>query len=106
MLVTAVMHASDCRGPDVRWRVVKTPADTSQGLTADESATLRRISVAAQLAAKHEWLVRSSGDQVVLDLKVQTHVGECVACGGSHVDHGVLVTIPWADRVLSREYLL
>lgn len=103
---SAVVHAADCAGPDVRWFVSRSSAADAHGLTPEETANLRAIGMAARQTAQHEWLTRTTVGSVVIDLKIQTHVGTCATCDASHVDHGVLVTIPWADRTLSREYLL
>lgn len=101
----SVIHAKNCRGPNVCWSSVKVPSDDAIGLTSNERATLAKIVEAARATAQHEWLVKTT-DGSVVDLKVQTHVGQCGTCEAAHIDHGVLVTIPWAGRTLSREYLL
>lgn len=102
----SVVHSKHCQGPDVSWDSTKMPADAATGLTPSERATLAKIMEGAARVAQHEWLVKTTEGSVVLDLKVQTHVGQCNACKAAHVDQGVLVTIPWAGRTLSREYLL
>jgi hypothetical protein len=103
---SSVVHTQGCPGANVEWSVARVPVFEARELTQAEATNLAAISDAARTAARHEWLVRSSPGSVALDLKVQTHVGACKACRGAHVDHGVLVTIPWLDRTLSREYLL
>lgn len=102
---SSVVHTRDCAGPDVRWSVTNVPPEARGSLTSSQATNLYLIVQAARIAGKHEWLCRTEPDGFI-DLKVQRHAGTCSACGASHVDHGVLVTIPYAGRTLSREYLL
>lgn len=97
----AVKHAPGCSGPDIRWTTTR-----SSTFSSEESRALWAINQAAATAAQHEWLSVGATEPVVLELEVRAHRGECQGCGAAYVDHGVLVTIPFCERTLSREYLL
>ena len=99
-----VDHEPGCSaGKDsLSWLSSVTPAGSPQ-LGARECATLWRIANASMQCSQHEWMVWSGA---VPKLEVRTHEGRCTVCHGGFLEHGLLVTIPWAGRTLSREYLL
>jgi hypothetical protein len=95
----SIPHAAHCRSPLVGWSTT-----SGTDLNTDEKVALAQVMAAASVAARHEWLTWST-DGPQLEVKVQGHVGMC-ACGGRFIEHGALVSIPWGERTLSREYLL
>ncbi len=73
-------------------------------LTSAEWVTWSRIRAAATLAARHLWL-QPAGDASVTT-EQRRHQGRCSECRKTAHQHAALVRVWWADRVLSREYLL
>jgi len=104
----------------VRWETLHSPE-----LTAREHDTLRLLNDHAREVAMHPWLRQAPvvewRDGVPVDLgragvgarmpevvgvSPREHRGSCTVCTGSVYERSALVSIYWAGRVLSREYVL
>ena len=66
--------------------------------------TYKQITFAAKDIREHEWMVCSPRSGVTVDLR--EHRGTCCICGRHRSQLAALVTVTWAGRTLSREYLL
>lgn len=71
--------------------------------TTVEWMTLLRIRQATYTLTEHPWLARSA-NPVTVD--VREHCGTCNVCGRTVSNRSALVSVQWAGRTLSREYLL
>lgn len=61
------------------------------------------VEVAAMLAQYHPWFMKSGTSP---NIEIRQHTAKCKVCGDEIVALSALVTIPWAGRLLSREYAL
>jgi len=90
-----------CPLPDsVQWSTHERPA-----LLVEQWGRLEQIREAANVAAQHQWL-RLLPPADVVQIAVREHSGRCVRCKRIKVQQSALVTISWAGRTLSREYML
>lgn len=69
-----------------------------------ELVVLLQISQAALEIANHPWLGHLPDGRVIVS--VRNHTGTCQCCGESASETSALVTVPWANWTLSREYAL
>lgn len=83
----------------VDWSTVPNPP-----LTSAEHRTLLRIQEATGEVLRHPWM-RGTGDEPVT-IEVREHTGTCKKCQQVASERSALVTIQWAGRNLSREYVL
>jgi len=102
----AIAHADDCKDErDISWSTVPCAnfPPSEESLT-----TLTRMHAVAAGAALHPWLAdpAAGGRLYKVRLEARTHHGVCRSCSGEISEHAVLVTIRWAGRELSREYVL
>lgn len=118
MVFATIPHPRDDRGlwaclaPVTDWaNVIRDTNDlvdwstTAQpDLTQDEWQILLRIHRAMGEIQRHPWM-RHSGSEVV-GVQVREHKGICERCQGIACERSALVSIEWAGRVLSREYVL
>lgn len=72
-------------------------------LTSTQWRTLEALRETAREVQRHRWL-RPSRDSVVIE--VREHRGVCNHCARSRSQTAALVTIRWAGRDLSREFML
>lgn len=99
----ALAHTEECASPqpEITW-------STSRPPTLVGAETFRQMTTAAETAAKHPWLTTLT-DQALRAYKIRLeqryHHGVCNTCGAEVGQHAVLVTIPWAGRALTREYV-
>jgi len=101
---TAVPHRGGCSydgDPEylVTWRT-----DHGPSLTRTQYARLAMREAVTQRIADHPWLRLSPRNCVTT--QVRDHIGTCTVCRQSVSQRSVLVTVQWAGRTLSREYLL
>lgn len=68
-----------------------------------EVPTDHRVLEMAKAIENHPWLLRSD---VKPEISVRSHHAECMVCKAVVTRGSILVTIPWAGRMLSREYAL
>lgn len=73
-------------------------------LTEDEHRTLLRVHEGAAEVLRHPWMKNAGNDVVCVE--VREHTGTCKMCGRGTFERSALVTIMWAGRNLSREYVL
>lgn len=89
----------------VTWETIHTPA-----LTDREHDTLRCLNNHAREVALHPWLRQSPVNPValpeVIGVAPREHRGTCAVCLRTVFERSALVSIYWAGRVLSREYVL
>lgn len=64
----------------------------------------KQLTFAAKDIRQHEWMACSPRSGVTVDLR--EHRGTCRICGRVRSQIAALVTVTWAGRTLSREYLL
>ena len=107
MRAHAVPHSAACSAPrtghSIVWSTV--PSFGSGSFGAREMTALDVVTKAAESIAKHRWMtVPGVADQIRVEPRY--HLGLCGTCSGAAGEHSVLVTIPWAGRELSREYVL
>jgi len=96
---TAAGRTSKSLADLVTWETAPSPR-----LTAPEYRTLLRIQEATAEIQRHPWMQGTSGEAV--STEVREHRGICKKCGGMAFERSALVTIQWAGRNLSREYVL
>jgi mono/diheme cytochrome c family protein len=70
-------------------------------LTATEWVVLARLNAVVEQTNKHPWLAGSGAT-----IATRIHKGVCQRCHREAAQVSALVTIDWAGRTLSREYLL
>jgi hypothetical protein len=103
----AIAHAEHCQDEhDIAWST--TPCADGRPTPA-AIATLTRMILVADGAAMHPWLAErvAEGPRCLkVRLEARIHRGVCRGCKAETSEQSVLVTIPWAGRVLSREYVL
>ncbi len=92
------LHPS-ARDAKVTWSTAESLQDWSP---AEELGVLR-INKACATLRRHPWLSSGGGS---VTTKVRWHKGVCAACGQQATQTSVLVSVRWAGRELSREYLL
>jgi hypothetical protein len=89
----------------VTWATVHAP-----DLREREATTLRALNEAARAAADHPWLQQGPQTAVlrpeVVGVSPREHRGVCQVCEHSVYERSALVSIYWAGRILSREYVL
>lgn len=92
----------------VTWETIHSPE-----LTEHEHATLRCLNDHASELATHPWLRQSPvatnpGTKMpeVIGVSPREHRGTCSVCQRTVYERSALVSIYWAGRVLSREYVL
>jgi hypothetical protein len=83
----------------VTWETAPNPR-----LTAPEYRALLRIQETVAEIRRHPWMQGTGGEPV--SAEVREHRGTCKKCGGMTFERSALVTIQWAGRCLSREYVL
>jgi hypothetical protein len=83
----------------VDWKTSPNPP-----LTGGEHRTLLRIQAATAEVGRHPWMRGSSNEAV--SVEVREHTGTCKKCQKSTFERSALVTVQWAGRNLSREYVL
>lgn len=78
-----------------------------------EHGVLQALNLRAQEVAAHPWLRQCSPAAhtaarmpEVIGVSPREHVGTCTVCQNTTYERSALVTIYWAGRVLSREYVL
>lgn len=86
--------------PRATW---STDALHTEMMTSDELRAFSDIARIAHGIESHEWL-RATHDAVTA--AARTHTAMCPQCGGDFTESCVLVSIRWAERILSREYHL
>lgn len=101
----------DGRKPDdvIDWRTTPNPP-----LSEREHRTLQAMNDAANDLRQHPWLRQESPAVVASGISLpelvgvapREHTGECRACKRSTYERSALVTVTWAGRTLSREYVL
>jgi hypothetical protein len=92
--------ASACHIPDsIKWSTEDRPT-----LRPEQWENLEKIRDAAGKIMQHPWMRLSPPESV--QVSVRGHRGECANCGGFRNQQSALVTITWAQRNLSREYVL
>jgi hypothetical protein len=115
MVFADIPHPTDTRGV---WTclqpVPKIPKDASAlvtwetlpgpCLTQAEYRTLCRIHEIAAEVQGHPWMKGASAEAV--SFEAREHRGTCKKCGGMTYERSALVTVLWAGRRLSREYVL
>jgi hypothetical protein len=99
----AIAHKDDClSSPEVDW-------STRRPQTRVGAEILPKMHAVAYEVAKHPWLAERSpedGRHCKLRLEQRHHHGVCRCCRAEISEHTVLVTVYWAGRELSREYVL
>ncbi len=78
-------------------------------LTEREANTLKSINHASREAERHPWLrppVLGIVSPEVVGVSPREHVGTCQVCSCTTYERSALVSIYWAGRTLSREYVL
>ena len=118
MVFAAIPHPKDERGI---WRcagqylktigasldeLVEWSTTPHPDLSAVEWVTLGRIRQAVSEVIKHPWMGRARRHTEEAGVHVREHKGICKRCGESARERSALVSIQWAGRVLSREYVL
>lgn len=118
MVFAAIAHPKDERGI---WRcvgkfletigtsldeLVVWSTSTNSTLTSVEWLTLGRIRQAVAEVVRHPWMGRAPGHVEEVGVQVREHRGVCKRCGQAASQRSALVSIQWAGRVLSREYVL
>lgn len=93
------VHASPGCMQEVRW----SSADGS-ALTGEQWRTWRRILDTVNEVRSHAWLEFSARPCVTA--QIRQHSGECTHCQRIRLQQSAIVTVEWAGRNLSREYLL
>jgi len=96
---TAIGGATKALADLVTWETATNPR-----LTAPEYRTLLRIQEATAEIQRHPWMQGASRETV--SVEVREHRGACKKCGGMTFERSALVTVQWARRNLSREYVL
>jgi hypothetical protein len=96
---TAIGGATRALADLVTWETLPNPR-----LAAAEYRTLLRIQEATAEIRRHPWMQGAGGEAV--STEVREHRGTCKKCGGMAFERSALVTIQWAGRNLSREYVL
>lgn len=101
---TDVRHANTCHGErSVIARTLPGRAFRPRELREAEQDTLAAISTLAARINSHPWL-QKTGESV--GVEVRWHVLSCDQCAATAAKPSVMVTIPWGERMLSREYAL
>lgn len=72
-------------------------------LTRKQTDILKALHATASSASDHPWCQKTGATFV---LEVRTHRATCRLCRESVKAASVLVSVPWAGRVLTREYAL
>lgn len=85
----------------VEWSTIPEPA-----LTAVEWRALESIRRASDEVARHPWMARRAQHAEEVGFQVREHLGVCKRCQEIASERTALVSIQWAGRVLSREYVL
>jgi hypothetical protein len=98
-MVDADIHDTEPCAGSVIWSTTPNPK-----LTDRQWRTWRDIQDALNTAMQHPWLYLSSRDDG--GVQMLEHRGTCPACQGQKAHQSALVSIVWAGRTLSREYLL
>lgn len=71
-------------------------------LGATEWASLKKMSVLVSQASQHAWIAPGQG----FSLEPRAHWASCTMCHEEIVKHSAMVSVYWAGRTLSREYIL
>lgn len=82
-------------------RFEATPADE---LDANRWAALKHVMVLARRASLHPWLATSAGQEFAV--APRAHWATCTMCAEEVFKVSALVSVQWAGRLLSREYVL
>lgn len=83
----------------VDWATVPNPT-----LTEHEHRSLLRVHAGTLEVLRHPWMKGAGND--VVSVEVREHTGTCKMCGRGTYERSALVTVQWAGRNLSREYVL
>ena len=83
----------------VEWATVPNPS-----LIEGEYRTLLRIHAGTSELLRHPWMAGAGND--VVSVEVREHTATCKMCGRGTFERSALVTVQWAGRNLSREYVL
>jgi hypothetical protein len=83
----------------VEWEVLPEPQ-----LDDEQWTTFRRVLTACEAVRRHAWMQHDRPESVRMALR--EHRGRCKTCERTTSEAGVLVEIDWAQRLLSREYVL
>lgn len=86
--------------PPVTWETLPDPL----ALTAPQWSAVTRLLRAVEEVRRHPWL--TSCLPTAVQSSIREHRGTCQACGRSVSDVAALVSVDWAGRTLSREYLV
>ena len=68
-----------------------------------ERVVMMRLIDNARAIADHPWIRHVNAD---VSITARTNKGTCQRCGQTAAETSALVTVPWAGRILSREYAL
>lgn len=98
MTATDIHDDEPCTG-EVIWSTIPNPR-----LTDRQWRTWRHIEDTLADAMSHPWMYLSSREDGTAQML--EHRGSCPACMGHRAHQSALVSIVWAGRTLSREYLL
>ena len=106
---TAIQHPVDpvtgrwtC-APDGRRLPVRWQTRAIECLTKAELTGLFRVEASVRRINLNEWLIRA---REYATIHPRVHSGRCEACLQSAAEVSALVSVPWAGRILSREYAL
>lgn len=72
-------------------------------LTAEQWDVFKKISALADAINMHPWMFRQKASATITSF---THWASCLRCGLETSASGVKISIPWAGRVLVREFRL
>lgn len=99
----AIAHKDNCLpSPEVDW-------STRRPQTRVGAEMVHKMNAVAYEVAKHPWLAERAPEDArhcKLRLEQRHHHGVCRCCRAEISEHTVLVTVYWAGRELSREYVL
>lgn len=83
----------------IDWETIPNPC-----LTEAEHRTLIRTHAGIAECLRHPWMAGSGNEAAALE--VREHIGTCKTCKRTTSERSALVTLQWAGRNLSREYVL
>jgi len=84
-------------------RFEATPADE---LGADQWRALKEMTALANRASQHAWLTVTAAGGEVFAVAPRAHTATCTMCAEEIYKASALVSVKWAGRLLSREYVL
>ncbi len=98
MMTSSHLPRTECAHPTVTWDTL-----APSTLTAMEWMVMEQVTRMVNETIRHAWVVDSPA---IGRVESKLHRGTCGFCGVSIASATAMVAIPWAGRILSREYVL